>query len=47
GRLGRLRDVLVDPDGALLVLTNNTDGRGQPGAGDDRILRIDPRLAGD
>ncbi|QDY66890.1 PQQ-dependent sugar dehydrogenase [Glutamicibacter halophytocola] len=46
GRLGRLRDVLVDPGGSLLVLTNNTDGRGRPGTGDDRIVRIDPGQPG-
>lgn len=37
---GRLRDVAVAPDGALWVLTNNTDGRGDPREGDDRIVRI-------
>lgn len=42
GEYGRLRDVVVAPDGALWVLTNNTDGRGNPRAGDDRILRIMP-----
>jgi glucose/arabinose dehydrogenase len=38
--LGRLRDVAVGPDGALWVLTNNTDGRGSPRPGDDRVVRL-------
>jgi glucose/arabinose dehydrogenase len=38
GEYGRLRDVTVAPDGALWLLTNNTDGRGDPGPEDDRIL---------
>ena len=37
---GRLRDVAPGPDGGLLVLTDNTDGRGTPRVGDDRLLRI-------
>jgi glucose/arabinose dehydrogenase len=39
-RYGRIRDVTVAPDGSLWFLTNNTDGRGDPQDGDDRILRV-------
>lgn len=37
---GRLRDVLVAPDGAVYLGTSNRDGRGSPIADDDRIIRI-------
>ncbi|MDF2846569.1 MAG: PQQ-dependent sugar dehydrogenase [Oerskovia sp.] len=48
GEWGRLRAVVpfpfkaTDPDRpwALLVLTNETDGRGSPAAGDDHLLRV-------
>ncbi len=40
GELGRLRDVVVAPDGGIWILTNNTDGRGDPRSGDDRIVRL-------
>jgi glucose/arabinose dehydrogenase len=39
GQLGRLRDVEVEPDGSLLVLTSNTF-RGRPTADDDRLVRV-------
>jgi len=40
--LGRLRDVVEGPDGALYILTSNRDGRGDPQAGDDHIYRLAP-----
>jgi glucose/arabinose dehydrogenase len=43
GRYGRMRDVVRGPDGVFYVLTSNRDGRGRPGPGDDRILRISLR----
>lgn len=42
GDFGRVRTVVEGPDGALYALTNNTDGRGSPRDGDDRVLRIVP-----
>ncbi|MFC0331606.1 PQQ-dependent sugar dehydrogenase [Paenibacillus sepulcri] len=36
---GRLRDVKIH-DGAVYVITNNTDGRGNPAGQDDRLLRL-------
>ncbi|OCI32641.1 PQQ-dependent sugar dehydrogenase [Oerskovia enterophila] len=49
GEWGRLRAVVVAPESAgdaeggtsLLVLTNETDGRGSPVQGDDHLLRVD------
>ena len=38
--LGRIRTVLEGPDDTLWVVTNNTDGRGSPRDGDDRIVSV-------
>lgn len=40
GTLGRIRVVVAGSDGALYVATSNTDGRGNPREGDDRIIRV-------
>ncbi|UCM90656.1 PQQ-dependent sugar dehydrogenase [Streptomyces marincola] len=40
GEYGRLRALLPGKDGELLLVTNETDGRGTPEEGDDRILRL-------
>lgn len=42
GRFGRLRQVVEGPEGAIYLLTSNTDGRGSPRRTDDRIIRIVP-----
>ncbi len=44
GEYGRLRTVRLGPDGMLYVTTSNRDSRGNPAAGDDKILRIDPKM---
>jgi glucose/arabinose dehydrogenase len=40
GIYGRLRDVLVAPNGDIYICTSNRDGRGAPADGDDRIVRL-------
>lgn len=40
GEFGRLRDVVNGPGGTLWILTNNTDGRGDPGPQDDRLIEV-------
>jgi glucose/arabinose dehydrogenase len=38
--LGRVREVITGPDGALWVTTSNCDGRGTCPPEKDRIVRI-------
>ncbi len=42
GQYGRLRDVMVGPEGEIYLATSNRDGRGRPAEDDDRILRLTP-----
>ena len=42
GKYGRMRTIVVAPDGNLWVTTSNRDGRGDPAAVDDRILLVRP-----
>jgi glucose/arabinose dehydrogenase len=41
--MGRIRAVAMGPDGRLYFTTSNLDGRGWPGKGDDRVLRLVPK----
>lgn len=41
-KYGRIREVAVSPEGFIYFSTSNRDGRGDPVAFDDRILRIVP-----
>lgn len=43
GDYGRLRAVIADGEGNLLVTTSNRDGRGKIREGDDKILKITPK----
>lgn len=40
GEFGRIRNAVLGPDGFLYILTNNTDGRGTPRPGDDKLIKI-------
>ncbi|MBD0739471.1 PQQ-dependent sugar dehydrogenase [Streptomyces sp. CBMA29] len=40
GAYGRLRTVVAADDGTLYLTTSNTDGRGTPAKGDDRVLHL-------
>lgn len=45
-QFGRIRTINIGPDGFFYILTNNRDGRGNPIAEDDRIIKIHPSLFG-
>ncbi len=40
---GRIRDMIVGPDGMLYITTSNKDGRGIPDEKDDKIIRVNPK----
>ncbi len=40
GLVGRIRAVGMGPDGDLYVASSNTDGRGKPRPGDDKLYRL-------
>ncbi len=42
GEYGRIREVVLGPDKIFYILTNNTDGRGIPKNGDDKLIVLDP-----
>jgi glucose/arabinose dehydrogenase len=44
GVYGRLRAVVVGPDGFLYITTSNRDGRGVVKTGDDKIIRVRPEF---
>lgn len=41
---GRLRAVVLGPDGWFYISTSNTDGRGKPHPEDDIIIKINPKF---
>ena len=45
-QLGRIRDVVRGPGSSIYLLTNNTDGRGDPRPGDDVLYQVNLVPAG-
>jgi aldose sugar dehydrogenase len=41
--VGRIRDIVQSPDGNLYLLTSNTDYRGTPKPGDDKVFKLVPK----
>lgn len=44
GQFGRIRAVVLGPDGYLYLTTSNTDGRGSPKEGDDKLIKVNPNI---
>ena len=41
---GRLRALIIGPDGFIYISTSNTDGRGEIKTEDDKIIKINPTI---
>lgn len=44
GEFGRIRTVRLGEDNMLYLTTSNRDGRGDASAGDDKIIRVNPKI---
>ena len=44
GEYGRIRELIVGPDGNIYFSTSNRDDRGIPSGNDDKIIKISPNL---
>lgn len=44
GKYGRIRTVVLGPDNFLYIATSNRDGRGDVQTGDDKLIKIAPKL---
>jgi glucose/arabinose dehydrogenase len=44
GTFGRIRAVALGPDGMFYLTTSNRDGRGKVREGDDKIIKINPKI---
>lgn len=44
GEFDRIRAVVLDPDGYLYLTTSNTDGRGNPKEGDDKLIKVNLKI---
>lgn len=44
GEYGRIRELVLGPDGNIYFTTSNRDGRGLPSSNDDRIIKLSPSI---